>query len=1344
MEPRDRAEEALSLRVRRRARLVAWSAVLVALAFAQSPGRVVTDTKLDLTVDPWGFLDRALTLWDPSGAFGQVQNQAYGYLFPMGPFFGLGHLAGLPPWVVQRAWWAVLLVVAFLGVVRLAEALGIGSDVSRIAAGLAFALSPRMISVIGPSSIEMWPSALAPWVLLPLVIGARRGDPRRYAALSALAVGAVGGVNAVATFAVVPLAGWFLLVGTSGPRRRTMLRWWPPLVLAVTCWWVLPLLLLGRYSPPFLDYIESASTTTFAATVLDGLRGTTNWVPYVDVWSVAGREVVSDPLVILNGVLVLGLGLLGLCLRGVPHRRFLVTGLVLGLVAVSAGHVGATRGVGASEVQSLLDGVLAPVRNTHKLDVVVRLPLVLGLAHLLGVLLSRGTGVVRRTNAVGAVVLALAALVGAAAPGWTGQLAPRGSYADVPRYWDQAADWLTERAPGRALLLPATTFGEYAWGRTNDEPLQALARSPWAVRNVIPLTPGGTIEWMDAVSAALESGRGDAGLAATLRRAGVRTFVVRFDVSRSGDVLSPETVRSALLSTPGVRRVAGFGPLVGGGPTVEGADGRQVFVDAGLQAPRRAVEVFVLDGPAPERSTTSASETGVLVGDARSLLRLERRSAAPPATVMAQDATGGELAGSPVVLTDGNRRREADFAAVRDNRSASLTPQEPWRADRPVHRYSQDRVERWTTEPVLRGASSLTASSSRSDAGAAPWTDPSAGPWAAFDQDPTTSWSADPGRFDRRAWIALDLGRDVDLGTVTITAAGRGGAERPVRVTTQEGARDVVLRDGRPVPVQVGRVSSLRISGSSSSERPLALQDVVVPASVGLARPLRLPRLPQHWAAPATVLLQADVGGADGCSVVEGVQNCSDRHVREVEDGSVLDRLVPMSRGASYTASMTVAGRGGRALDALVQQGRLATVEVSSQQGTSGRGGALALADGDSGTGWVAAADDPDPTVTLRWARRVRLPELRLATSPGLAATPVREVRVVLDDGRSRTVEVRDGRLRRPGVRTRSAELHLSPQVPRTDLDFTGTARTLPVGLSEVTTPGVPGLPVDLDTVDVTVPCSVGPRLLVDGQQRRARVETDARSLLSGLDVPVRLCGEDEVDLPRGEHRVIAAGTAALHPEDVLLRRTVAPPKPGATVLAERFNANQGWEATTPDGTVQRPTVVDGWRQAWFVPTADTADLRTRYAPQSLYRTSLLLGVLALLSVVLFAKLPGRRVEPDPTGGEPDGPDGGVVLGGWVLAAAWLAGLPGVLTAVAATLLTMTSRRRVSPLVLASLALGLAGAVAVLRPWGRFGSWSGDLALPQLAALAAVSVVVAAGVRRPAFFRRRKGRSTSR
>lgn len=92
--------------------LVGW--ILAALfSFLQPWGLIAADTKHDLVANPRQFLGGALHAWSDTFPLGQVQNQAYGYLFPHGLFFLITD--PLPDWVAQRLWWTIVLGVGYSG-----------------------------------------------------------------------------------------------------------------------------------------------------------------------------------------------------------------------------------------------------------------------------------------------------------------------------------------------------------------------------------------------------------------------------------------------------------------------------------------------------------------------------------------------------------------------------------------------------------------------------------------------------------------------------------------------------------------------------------------------------------------------------------------------------------------------------------------------------------------------------------------------------------------------------------------------------------------------------------------------------------------------------------------------------------------------------------------------------------------------------------------------------------------------------------------------------------------------------------------------------------------------------
>jgi len=1308
-----------------RLRQLAVCLLLTALAFSQSPGQVASDTKLDLTADPAAFLGRALHLWNPTVAFGQLQNQAYGYLFPMGPFHLLGLEAGLPAWVVQRAWWSLLLVAAFLGTVRLAARLGVGTPLTRVLGALAYALSPRIMTELGGISSELMPMVLLPWTLVPLVGPAARRAPLRAAARSGTAVLLMGAVNATATLAVLPLPAVFLLAGLRTRQGRRLAACSLGALLLAAAWWAGPLLLQGAYSLPFLDWIETGAVTTRPTSLLSTLRGTSHWLPYLAVdgrpWWRSGWLLVTSPVVVLDTAVVAALGLAGLATRGMPARRRLAAAAALGLLAVTLGHVGALTPPWAPALQGLLDGPLAPFRNLHKFDPLLRLPLALGLAHLL-------TLSPERTRRPAALLVAVA-LVGGATPLLAGQLAPSGPYAALPGWWQDTADWLDARADeGSALLVPAAGAGEYAWGRPLDEPLQALTRrTRWAVRDAVPLGGPGLTRLLDGIGERLDTGTASPGLAPLLQRMGVRYLVVRndLDLARTG-APRPVLVHQAVEGSPGLTRVVAFGPSSGGG-----ARGR-VVTDRALDVPYRPVEVYEVGPAQPVVSVLPQAGTQLLSGGPESLLQLADRGLLGPATVLAGDGHPGQQARR--VVSDGNRRRERDFGQVRGALSPTRTAQDPASADQPVADYEVVQGAGHQSVAELLGAREVLASSSASDPHAVLERSPAAAPFAAFDGDLDTSWVSGSTRGAAGSWVQLDLDAPRDLTGASVAVGDDEHAAAAVEVRTDTGTATTRLdpRTGlQPLAVPPGSTGSLRVTvtavrGEDGPGVLARIADVALPG-VRVTRTLVAPH-DSPVGAGALLVFDRAAGAQAGCVSTRGRGAvCSPDLERAGEEEVRLDRSFTLDEAQSLPLSGTAAPVPGPALEALLDRGARVRATASSRSVADPRGRPAAVLDGDRATAWVAAGDDEHPELTVSFDRPRTVDQVRLVATRG-AARPTR-VRLELG-GTTRTLDVPEsGVLRFPAVRADRLTVQVLERTERYSASpYTGALERLPVGLADVV---VPGLPAAVPSGEVPVPCGSGPPVVLDGTAYPTAALGSRADLLALRPVLLSVCAPGpQVGLAAGQHRLVGATAGALRVQGLALGAELpydaAPVRSQAVVrwepehravdvgagpaawLVVHENANAGWRAEL-DGQELRPARIDGWQQAFVLPAGAGGRVELEYVPGAAYRRDLLVGLAAALLLVGLA-LPRRRrraAAPEPGGSvRRDGPvrlpalPAGVPRLAVPLAAAavllLVGGAYGLLAGVLALLVRRATRHTAA---LAGAALLLAGVLEALAPW---------------------------------------------
>jgi arabinofuranan 3-O-arabinosyltransferase len=791
-------------------------------------GRMVYDTKLGVDIDAAGFLARLWQLWDPLEWFGTLQNQYIGYALPMAPFYLLGQLARIPVWLIERLWMATLVTVGFAGVVRLARALGVGTDGTRLLGAAVYVLWPEVTIVIGSTSVSALPNLVLPWAVLPLVGAVRGNRPAgRAAALSGLAIAAMSGVNAAVTGYALIMPALFILIEARGRLRISLLVRWLAAVLAGTAWWLIPLLLQGKYSFNFLPYIEQSATTFQTMSADAFLRGAGNWTAYLNLgapWLTAGWSEVTTPVSIIASGLAAATGLYGLARRDMPVRRWLLVSVGLAAAVALSGYWGPLGSPLSGMVDSVFNGVLAPLRSVYKLETVIGLAVALGCAHAAS-RCSRAKLPLRAARVpVSAAIAPLAAfaLVGLAVPQLSGQILNPGSFSSIPAYWYQVANYLAVHSPREtALVVPGDPHGQYDWGETIDEPLEPLASSPWTERSQVPYGGAGSQAFLSAAEQAVDSGDAVPGLPAYLARAGIRYVVVRNDLSPTMlGYVSPQVVNETM-ALSGFERVTDFGPMIGASPTYPEAEPARV----GPEPSYPAVEVFQAVNPAWRPSSPVSvlptASTVLVNGGPDSFLQL-----AGQGIVTTQPAViaGDSVPVSPSLwaITDGQRREDDDFSMPNQNFSFTYTATETNPPDSqlggaggPPRQLLPVPAAGHQTVAVLSGAAQVTASSYGS------WLDqePQYDPVNAFDGNPATAWTEGSPATPVGQWIQVTFDHALDLpatiGIRLLDDNSKRSVATQVRVSTAAGSVTTNLADTsatQSVRVRPGPSGWLRIT----------------------------------------------------------------------------------------------------------------------------------------------------------------------------------------------------------------------------------------------------------------------------------------------------------------------------------------------------------------------------------------------------------------------------------------------------------------------------------------------------------------------------------------------------
>ena len=813
------------------------SLVLAAVAlvpYLRVPNRVTSDTKVYLFTDPIEFLGRVPYLWDRQVGAGTVSHQHVGYLFPMGPFFALAEVVGLPDWLAQRLWLASITALAGFGARWMLRRVGV-DRLGAFVGAVVYMLSPYQLAFSSRMSVLLLSFAALPWIVGLTFDGVRRVGWREPAAIALLAM-AAGSVNVSALVLVAVAPGIIVLCGAR--RRSTWIFAGRTVVLtiAASAWWLNGLRLQGRYGLPILELTENVETIGAFSSPGDLLRGLGNWFFYsrdpsgaASLSQTSAYE--SNRLVVAATYALPAVAFALAWWSRWSYRRCFAATVVVGIViGAGAWPVDDPRAAGWFwQWLTERSAVFAALRNTPRVVPVVALAV--------AALLAAGIAAVARRYAYGARVLASGvlalAVVGFAPVLRHGVSSPPFERGPTPGYWtDLAASLEADGRETRVLEIPGANFSVFRWGNSIDALLPGLMTRPSLGHEVLPYGTAGTVDLLDAFDRRLQLGAFEpSALAPIARLFGAGTIVVRNDLDyRRAQTPQPMLVWGALaepLDDMGLEDPVTFGDPI---PASLRDDPISLRGAANIAVPPVA-RIDVSDAR-PIADVVDESGGVVVVGDGDGLVDVAAAGLFRGDEFVAQlgalddDQLVRALGSSArIVITDSNRKRYRNFfssiaATVGPTETAEETLEDPFGSStRPdVFAHDGDNDQSFFEQIGGRVSASRDGGSGR----------PEDRPAAAFDRDPRTSWRID-GRDVVGEQLRIELDPADAVGEIRVLQANDFPRDR--RIT----AIDLSIDDAEPIRVDldatsfVGRGQTITLERATYQSLTLTVAATTVP-----------------------------------------------------------------------------------------------------------------------------------------------------------------------------------------------------------------------------------------------------------------------------------------------------------------------------------------------------------------------------------------------------------------------------------------------------------------------------------------------------------------------------------